>query len=265
VLSRPKLPNIPGIERFKGHSFHTSRWDYAYTGGDETGNMTGLADKRVAIIGTGATAVQIIPYLAQSAKEVFVFQRTPCTVDVRNNRPTDPEWYASLEPGWQKRRRENFVRVMMGMSDEASEVGDYWTDMAEQIQRWLKAPPEGLPATDVGTVSQYADYKKMNEIRARIDEVVRDPATAEALKPWYNLWCKRPCYSDEYLPAFNSPNLTLIDTRGEGVDEITETGVLHDGKAYDAGAAGANWRTSGRTVSIRCTALTRRAFPTSSS
>ena len=66
-LHRPKLPGIPGIETFEGHSFHTSRWDYAYTGGDSNGGLDGLADKRVGIIGTGATAVQVIPHVAASA------------------------------------------------------------------------------------------------------------------------------------------------------------------------------------------------------
>ena len=110
-LSRPKLPGIPGINDFKGHTFHTSRWDYAYTGGDSFGNLEGLKDKRVGIIGTGATAVQCVPHLGASAKELYVFQRTPSSVDVRNNRETDMEWAAGLEPGWQKRRMENFSSI----------------------------------------------------------------------------------------------------------------------------------------------------------
>src|SRR5438270_12327547 len=90
LLDRPKLPGIPGIESFAGHAFHTSRWDYDYTGGDYLGAaMDKLADKRVAVIGTGATAVQCIPHLARAAERLYVFQRTPSSVDVRDNRPTD--------------------------------------------------------------------------------------------------------------------------------------------------------------------------------
>ncbi len=93
-LHRPKLPGIPGLETFQGHSFHTSRWDYDYTGGDPSGApMDRLADKRVGIIGTGATSVQCIPHLARACGELFVFQRTPSSIDVRNNQPTDPEWF----------------------------------------------------------------------------------------------------------------------------------------------------------------------------
>ena len=96
--AKPKLPGIPGISSFRGHAFHTSRWDYDYTG-DELEN---LADKRVGIIGTGATAIQCVPHLAAAAQQLYVFQRTPSSVDVRANRPTDPQWAGTLQPGWQR-------------------------------------------------------------------------------------------------------------------------------------------------------------------
>jgi cyclohexanone monooxygenase len=129
-LHRPKLPGIPGIETFGGHSFHTSRWDYEYTGGDPAGGaMTELADKRVGIIGTGATSVQCIPHLARACGELFVFQRTPSSIDVRNNRPTDPEWAASLQPGWQQRRMDNFNNLVSGIPEPEDLVNDGWTDI----------------------------------------------------------------------------------------------------------------------------------------
>src|SRR5207302_5413166 len=96
-LHVPKLPGIPGLESFRGHSFHTSRWDYGYTGGDPDGSpMTKLADKRVAVIGTGATAVQCVPHLARACEQLYVFQRTPSSVDARHNQPTDPAWFTSM-------------------------------------------------------------------------------------------------------------------------------------------------------------------------
>src|SRR5208282_391405 len=113
-LNRPKLPGISGIDGFKGHTFHTSRWDYGYTGGDTNGNLHKLGDKRVAVIGTGATAVQCVPHLAKYAKHLTVFQRTPSSIDERGNRPTDPEWVKTLKPGWQKRRMENFNSLVSG-------------------------------------------------------------------------------------------------------------------------------------------------------
>ena len=114
--NRPKLPGIPGITEFKGHTFHTSRWDYEYTGGDHNGGLTKLADKRVAVIGTGATAIQCVPFLGAHAKELLVFQRTPSSVDLRGNSATDEDWYKNQEPGWQRKRRENFAAVLAGQN-----------------------------------------------------------------------------------------------------------------------------------------------------
>ena len=132
-LNRPKLPGIPGIDEFRGHTFHTSRWDYDYTGGDSHGNLDKLADKRVGIIGTGATAIQCIPHLGAAAQELFVFQRTPSSVDVRDNRETDPEWAASLAPGWQQRRMDNFNILVSGGDQDEDLVADGWTDIFRKL------------------------------------------------------------------------------------------------------------------------------------
>jgi cyclohexanone monooxygenase len=232
-LNRPKLPGVPGIESFKGHSFHTSRWDYGYTGGDSNGGLTGLRDKRVAVIGTGATAVQCIPHLAESAKQLFVFQRTPSSVDVRANRPTDPEWAKSLQAGWHKHRMTNFNILVSGGWQPEDLVADGWTDIIRKLLVRVQSDPTAIatPEAATGTL-ELADFDKMNQIRARVDEVVKDPKTAEALKPWYRQFCKRPCFHDEFLPAFNRPNVTLVDTNGVGVTSITENGVVANGVEY---------------------------------
>ncbi|HEY3890240.1 MAG TPA: NAD(P)/FAD-dependent oxidoreductase [Caulobacteraceae bacterium] len=233
-LNRPKLPGIPGIESFKGHSFHTSRWDYAYTGGDSSGNLAGLADKRVAIIGTGATAIQSVPHLGRAAKHLYVFQRTPSSVDLRGNRPTDPDWAASLEPGWQKRRMQNFNILVSGGHQDEDLVSDGWTDIIRSLmsvaafQSGKTVAPEDIPAQ-----MELADFRKMNQIRARVGDLVSDAATAEALKPWYRQFCKRPTFNDDYLPTFNRPNVTLVDTGGQGVEQVTETSLIVDGVAYE--------------------------------
>jgi cation diffusion facilitator CzcD-associated flavoprotein CzcO len=233
-LHRPKLPGIPGVETFKGHSFHTSRWDYDYTGGDSFGNLTGLADKRVGIIGTGATAVQCVPHLGASAKELFVFQRTPSSIDVRDNRPTDPDWAASLEPGWQQRRMDNFNNLVSGGFEKEDLVGDGWTDIIRNILLiGRQTQAAGEAPRSLQELMQLADFKKMEQIRSRVDALISDPATAEALKPWYNQFCKRPCFHDDYLPTFNRPNVHLIDTQGRGVERISENAVWVDGKAYE--------------------------------
>ena len=233
-LNRPKLPGIAGIDSFKGHTFHTSRWDYGYTGGDTTGNLNKLGDKRVAVIGTGATAVQCVPHLARYAKELYVFQRTPSSVDERGNRPTDPEWVKTLKPGWQKHRMENFNTLVSGGSQETDLVSDGWTDIIRNLAAILpRKMEENIESRhEMGRMMELADFKKMNQIRARVDAIVKDKKTAEALKPWYRQFCKRPTFNDEYLPAFNRPNVKLVDTMGRGVDRITEKGLTFDGVEY---------------------------------
>src|SRR6201996_5604234 len=144
-LSVPKLPGIGGITSFRGHSFHTSRWDWAYTGGSFYGApMTGLADKRVGLIGTGATAVQVVPHLARDARELYVFQRTPSSVDTRGNHPIDPAWFAGIAtPGWQQRWLENFTANQAGGAADEDLVQDGWTDIARRIRARIAAlPPE---------------------------------------------------------------------------------------------------------------------------
>jgi cyclohexanone monooxygenase len=228
ILHKAKLPAIPGIETFKGKSFHTSRWDYSYTGGSPTEPMDKLGDKTVAIVGTGATAVQIVPELAKTAKQVYVCQRTPAGVSVRGNAPTDWEWARSLKPGWWKERLENFTTVVSGMPYDQDMVCDGWTEVYRGNLAFGREDKMALPVEQ----RQLVDFGIMENLRARVAEIVKDPATAEALKPWYDVWCKRPCFHDEYLPAFNRPNVKLLDTDGRGVDEITERGIVVQGVEY---------------------------------
>ncbi len=235
-LHVPKLPGIPGIESFRGHSFHTSRWDYDYTGGDPDGEpMDRLADKRVAVIGTGATSVQCVPHLARACKELYVFQRTPSSVDVRDNEPTDPEWFEAMAtPGWQQRWLENFTANQTGGMAEDDLVMDGWTDLARRVRsRIMALPAEEMTPEGMLAAYEESDFEKMEEIRSRVDEVVDDPATAERLKAWYRQLCKRPCFHDEYLQAYNEPGTHLVDTDGKGVERITETAVVAAGTAYE--------------------------------
>ena len=232
-LHRPKLPGIPGIERYQGHSFHTSRWDYEYTGGDASGGLDRLHDKVVGIIGTGATAVQCVPHLGAGAKHLYVFQRTPSSIDVRNDRPTDPEWAASLEPGWHRRRMDNFNNLVSGIPEPEDLVNDGWTDIIGNLLIRLRKGQGEMTPDGIARTMELADFEKMEQIRARVDEIVLDPVMAEALKPWYRQFCKRPCFHDDYLPTFNRPNVTLVDTDGKGVQEINERGVVVNGQQFD--------------------------------
>jgi cyclohexanone monooxygenase len=210
TLSKPKLAKIKGLETFKGHSFHTSRWDYAYTKPD----LSGLADKVVGIIGTGATAVQAIPGLGAAAEELYVFQRTPSSIDFRDDWPTDPNWARQLPAGWQAQRRA-LVR------------------MEPQLTEEQKAELAAISREEKIRRQESANIDYMMRIHRRIDEIVKDKATAEALKPWYMFMCKRPCFDNDYLPTYNRPNVHLVDTHGKGITEITEKGPVFEGKQYE--------------------------------
>ncbi|MAT83340.1 MAG: monooxygenase [Gammaproteobacteria bacterium] len=236
-LHVPKLPGVPGIEDFEGHSFHTSRWDYEYTGGDPSGApLDRLGDKRVALIGTGATAVQCIPALAAACRTFYVCQRTPSSVDVRDNRPTDPEWFETIAtPGWQQRWLENFTLNQTGGDAEEDLVQDGWTDLSRRIRAKIMELPEEDRGNPLKMLAAYedSDFEKMEEIRRRVDAVVEDKDTAAKLKAWYRQLCKRPCFHDEYLEAFNQPATVLLDTDGQGVERITRKGVVVAGREYE--------------------------------
>jgi len=232
-LSRPKLPGIPGVESFQGHSFHTSRWDYGYTGGDAHGRLSRLADKCVGIIGTGATSVQCVPHLGASAKHLYVFQRTPSSIDVRGNAPTDPDWVAGLEPGWQQKRIDNFSVLVSGGFAEEDLVSDGWTDIIRNLSGLAQQGTLGTTPEEIAASVELADFQKMEQVRARVDRLVSDPTTAASLKPWYRQFCKRPCFHDDYLPTFERDNVTLVDTEGRGVERITKRGVVVEGREYE--------------------------------
>jgi cyclohexanone monooxygenase len=222
ILTSPKLARIHGMETFKGEAFHTSRWNY---------NVE-LEGKRVGIIGTGATAVQVVPELAKIVKELYVFQRTPSTIDVRDQRATTDEEIETWanEPGWARARRARFSKISAGRT--AIQANDDYlagkvADFKERKEHERRLSPEELVQKQLDS-----NFRIMEQIRARVDAIVKDPKTAEALKPYYPYGCKRPTFHDEYLPSFNLPHVHLVDTAPMGVTEINENGVVHDGTEY---------------------------------
>ncbi len=238
VLNMPKLPGISGIAKFKGKMFHTSRWEYDYTGGScENPVLDKLKDKKVAIVGTGATAIQAVPFLADYAKELYVVQRTPSCVDSRPNPPTDQEWLKSLKPGWQKARIENFQRFSneVPLPGEEDLVCDFWTEINRNLAAWNAVEPiPGMTMEQFMARREVADYQVMERFRRRVDMFVEDKEVAEKLKAYYRFLCKRPLSSDTYYPAFNRPNVHLIDTSNTlGLEEITEKGFKQDGAEYE--------------------------------
>ena len=239
ILTTPKLARIEGMETFQGESFHTSRWRYDIA----------LDGKRVGIIGTGATAVQVIPELAQVAAELYVFQRTPSTIDVRDQRETKQEeideW--SHEPGWARARRKRFARISEGRT--AIQANDDY--LAGRVADFRKRKQHTTELTREERVQKQlnTNFRIMEQIRARVDTIVEDPKTAAALKPYYPYGCKRPAFHDEYLPSFNKPHVHLVDTAPAGVSRINENGVVHDGVEYPLDvliyATGFQWMASG--------------------
>jgi cation diffusion facilitator CzcD-associated flavoprotein CzcO len=227
--AKPKLPGIPGISAYRGKTFHTSRWDYDYTGQQ----LQNLHGKRAGIIGTGATAIQCVPHLAAAVQQLYVFQRTPSSVDVRANGPTDLQWANALQQGWQRERIQNFQILTNGGQAAHDLVADAWTSITRRLPVMRQDTDATVSPEQRSRDIELADFAKMAEIRSRVDELVADPATAAALKPWYGYFCKRPCFHDEYLQTFNRANVTLVDTRGRGVERITEQGVVVDGVAYE--------------------------------
>lgn len=234
ALTKPQLPKVPGIADFEGKIFHTSRWDYDYTGGSAAGNLENLRDKRVAVVGTGATGVQVVPYVAQDAKELVVVQRTPSVVQPRNNRKTDPRWAESLQPGWQYERHDNFNGIISGHEVDGNLVDDGWTHLFPQLtgQPLVDTPVGELPEADQALVAELADMKLLIGAHQRVQSIVTDPATADGLKPWFGYMCKRPCFNDEYLQTFNRPNVTLAASP-TGIDGITSTGIVVAGTHYE--------------------------------
>ena len=242
VLNFPKLPGVPGIEDFKGHTFHTSRWDYEYTGGSSSDPaLTNLKGKKVGIIGTGATAIQVVPELAKWAQELYVFQRTPSSVDMRGQHPTDKtKFHNEIATGkeWQRLRSLNFMEHLCNVSPAPSTnmVGDGWTYMPSYSA--LVGGPAARNIKNLEDIPKHVanlhalDLTRQESIRKRVDEIVQDKETAQKLKPWYPGWCKRPCFHDDYLPAFNMPHVHLVDTDGKGVDRIIKDGVVVDGVEY---------------------------------
>ncbi|KAI1084831.1 putative monooxygenase [Whalleya microplaca] len=238
IFPSPKIPNLPGFDELRSHKhvFHTSRWDYEYTGGSqEDPALVNLKDKVVGIIGTGATAVQVVPAVAKWAKHLYVFQRTPSYCGARMQRKTDPETWKKVayKEGWQLERRQNFNSFVSNDPAPVDLVNDGWTE-----QRALAGAIGNPKLITPDKVEEHLsdlfklDVPRAEKVRARVDEVVKDVATAEKLKPWYHGWCKRPTFHDDYLEAFNLPNVTLVDTDGKGIDRYTKHGIVANGVEY---------------------------------
>ncbi|PYI36982.1 monooxygenase [Aspergillus indologenus CBS 114.80] len=239
-LNRPKVSDFSGFESFRGSRFLASRWDYDVTGGSpEAPVLSKLKGKRVGIIGTGATGIQIVPELAKSCEQLYVFQRTPAQVGVRDQRSTDlDEWTKNVAtgPGWQMARLRNYVCFTCDTQPPppVDMVADGWTSFRSLQVLGGGGTPVSMEDIPAHITKMHAfDLPRSERIRARVDEIVHDRTVAEQLKAWYPSWCKRPCFHDDYLPTFNQPHVRLVDTNGKGVQAITSTGVVANNEQFD--------------------------------
>ena len=232
---KPKLPGLAGIHDFKRDHFHSGRWNYGITGGGPTGNMNKLNHKTVGIIGTGASALQLVPKLAQDAKKLYVFQRTPSTVGYRSEQAPDVAAIAALGPGWQKTKMDEFARILQGelLDVECTAIEGLEDFTLRAIHKEAKEAGATVQDQKIMDLMRLADFRLMEKLRKHVSDTVKDPQTAEKLKPWYAFMCKRPGFQNEYLAAFNRPNVELIDTNGKGVSHVTETGVVANDTEYE--------------------------------
>ncbi len=222
ILTSPRLARIDGMETFAGETFHTSRWRYDI-------DLTG---KRVGVIGTGATAVQCVPELAKVAGELYVFQRTPSSIDIRDQRATSDEQIETWkqQPGWAAERRKRFSRIAAGRA--AIQANEDYLDGKVDDYRERKQHSEKLSTEEFLQRQLDSNFRIMEQIRARVADTVDDEAIAQALMPYYPYGCKRPAFHDEYLPTFNLDHVTLVDCAPLGVQLINERGVVHEGVEY---------------------------------
>jgi cation diffusion facilitator CzcD-associated flavoprotein CzcO len=244
LFTAPRMPKLDGFDELNANIpvFHTARWDYNCTGGSPTdATLSKLKGKRVGIMGTGATAVQVVPAVARWAEHLHVFQRTPSYCGPRRQQATDESTWTqkvATGPGWQLARQLNFDTFFNGekhSDDHPDLVSDGWTQTGRGFAGFIGGPRRVTPTN----VEEHAralyelDVPLTEQGRARVRETVKDPATAERLQAWYPTWCKRPCFQDEYLSTFNQPNVTLVDTDGRGVERCTSKGLVANGVEYE--------------------------------
>ena len=239
LFNVPRLPGVPGILSFNGESFHCGRWDYSVTGGSDVDDqLVKLKDKRVAIIGTGASAIQAIPALARSSKHLYVVQRTPNSVDVRDQRDTDPTWFrkeVAKSKGWQCARNRNAnLHFTLSKPPDVNLVDDGWTRTPTMaaLAGCVEAPQTADKVPEHIQRLHAMDKPRTDNVRARVDEQVKDAGVAAKLKAWYPSWCKRQNFEDDYLLMFNRDNVTLVDTDGKGLSQVTEDSIVSGDKSY---------------------------------
>jgi cyclohexanone monooxygenase len=229
-LSSPNLPKFEGLDNFAGDRYHTGYWPKE--GVDFTG-------KRVAVIGTGSSAVQSIPIIAAQAKQLTVFQRTPNYAVPAHNAPLDLEYVRAIKadyPALRARAKQTMTGIDFDYSDQAALETLPEARTREYERRWRHGGLWFLGAYKDLMVDQDANDTAAEFVRTKIRERVRDPEIAEALSPKNTIGCKRLCVDIGYYETFNRPNVTLIDIGQSPIEAITPCGVKAKGREYEVDA-----------------------------
>jgi cyclohexanone monooxygenase len=231
-LSAAKLPEIDGIDSFRGLTYHTGRWPH------EPVEFTG---QRVGVIGTGSSGIQAIPLIAEQAAHLYVFQRTPNFSVPAKNRPLDPEFVRARKANYPEHRRvmrkTRAGVVGKAYHDSAMSVGEE-DRQARFREGWESGSLFGLIGSFVDLViDPDANDAAAEFVRARIRETVQDQAVAELLSPRsYPFGTKRLCLDSDYYPTYNRPNVTLVDVRTSPIQAVTPTGLRTTTAEYELDA-----------------------------
>lgn len=227
-LSAARVPGFPGVETFAGESYHTGRWPH---------EEVDFAGKRVAVIGTGSSGIQIIPVIAERAARVTVFQRTPNFTIPAWNRPLPPEEAQRVKDDYDEIRR-SMRASLFGIAaafnpDSALEASE--RERREELEkRWAYGGPAFLGVFGDVAVDARANEIVAEFVREKIRETVDDPRVAETLSPRdHPIGTKRPCFDTDYYATFNRPDVHLVDLRRTPIEEITPTGLRTSESAYE--------------------------------
>ena len=228
TLSSIKQPNFDGLENFKGDWYVTGEWPH---------EKLDFTSKKVAIIGTGSSAVQSIPVIAQEAKNLTVFQRSPNYTIPANNRPLTEKELSNAKSSYdQIREKAKYTRAGIGYNQfEERKLLDLSSEEInkELNNRWKIGGQEIFTAgfTDVG-VNVEANKIVADFVKSKIKEIVKDPNVAELLSPEDAIGCKRLCADTNYFETYNRENVELIDLNSNPINSITENGILTKNKEF---------------------------------
>ncbi len=228
TLSSIKQPNFDGLENFKGDWYVTGEWPH---------EKLDFTSKKVAIIGTGSSAVQSIPVIAEEAKNLTVFQRSPNYTIPANNRPLTEKELSNAKSSYdQIREKAKYTRAGIGYNQfEERKLLDLSSEeiKKELNNRWKMGGQEIFTAgfTDVG-VDVEANKIVADFVKSKIKEIVKDPNVAELLSPEDAIGCKRLCADTNYFETYNRENVELIDLNSNPINSITENGILTKNKEF---------------------------------